>query len=88
MNYVQKVERPNGSPTKVIVNAYGVHLTFIKGVDGRPREVSRYKDAMVHSSLYIPKDTYVGVIRQVSAVLNEKRTCSAIHKPTQLTFNF
>ena len=74
MNYVHSVERPNGSATKVTANANGIYLTFIKGKDGRPREVSRYTNAMVYSpgDLYVRKDTYSGVIRQVAAVLNEK----------------
>lgn len=74
MNYVHKVERPNGSATKVTANAGGVYLTFIKGKDGKPREVSRYTNAMVYSpgDLYVRGDTYRGVIRQVAAVLNEK----------------
>jgi hypothetical protein len=74
MNYVHKVERPNGSATKVTANAGGVYLTFIKGKDGRPREVSRYANAMVYSpgDLYVRGDTYRGVIRQVAAVLNER----------------
>jgi len=74
MNYVHKVERPNGSATKVTANANGIYLTFIKGEDGRPREVSRYTNAMVYmpGDLYVRKDTYSGVIRQVAAVLNER----------------
>jgi hypothetical protein len=82
MNYVHKVERPNGSATKVTANANGIYLTFIKGKDGRPLEVSRYTNAMVYmpGDLYVRKDAYAGVIRQVAAVLNEK--------PRQVGFQF
>jgi len=91
MNYVHKVERPNGSATKVTVNAHGIYLTFAKGMDGRPLEVSRYKDAMVrHGSLYVPRVDYVGAIRQVAAILNQGSRTSVPEpkKPTQLGFKF
>ena len=85
-NYVTKVERPEGSATRVEANVHGINVAFIKGKDGRPREVSRNRGAMVYDqeSLYIRSSDYSGVIRQVSAILNGKPT----KKPRQLGFNF
>ena len=84
MNYVTKVDRPNGLPTKVQVQANGVSLTFITGKDGKPLEVSRSRAAMVldHSSLYVPTAHYGALVRQVAAILNQKP------KSKQLGFQF
>lgn len=85
MNYIHKVERPNGSATRIEATVNGVNLAFIKGKDGKPREVSRTRGAMVYdqSSLYIPKAHYAGVIRQVCGIFNQKPNA-----PRQLGFNF
>mgnify|MGYP001608709164 FL=1 len=85
MNYITQVERPQGRVTKIIAQVNGVNLSFIPGKDGKPREVSRTRGAMVYdqSSLYIPKAHYAGVIRQVCGILTQKPAA-----PKQLGFNF
>ena len=87
-NYIVAVQRPEGSANRVEANVNGIHLAFIKGVDGRPREVSRTKDAMVHGSLYIRSSDYSAVMRQVSAILSEKPKAVIGSKPKQLGFVF
>ena len=71
-NYIIKVERPEGRVTRVVANVNGVDMTFARGRDGKPVEVSRSRNAMIydHGSLYIPKIHYAGVIRQVYGVFN------------------
>lgn len=84
MNYIHKVERPEGSATRIEAQANGVSVAFIKGKDGRPREVSRSRGAMVYdqSSLYIPKVHYAGMVRQVAGVFAD------VKKSKQLGFQF
>jgi hypothetical protein len=73
-NYIIQVARANGLATKVIAEANGVNLSFIKGKDGRPLEVSRSTNYPVYypGALYVRKDAYAGVIRQVAAILHER----------------
>ena len=73
-NYVKQVARANGLATKVIAEANGVNLSFIKGKDGRPLEVSRSINYPVYypGALYVRKDAYRGIIRQVASILNER----------------
>jgi hypothetical protein len=73
-NYITQVARANGLATKVIAEANGVSLSFIKGKDGRPLEVSRSTNYPVYypGALYVRKDAYAGVIRQVSAILAQR----------------
>ena len=92
-NYIVAVQRPEGSAKRVEANVNGVHIAFIKGVDGRPREVSRTKDAMSYGSLYIRSSDYSAVMRQVAAILSEKPKANGGprllgHKPKQLGFVF
>jgi hypothetical protein len=51
----------------------GVNVAFIKGKDGRPREVSRSTNAMVYypGALFIEKSHYAGLIRQVHGIFKE-----------------
>ena len=85
MNYILKVDRLEGCATRIVAQVNGVNLAFVQGKDGRPREVSRSRGAMVydHSSLYISKEHYSAMIRQVAGVF-----ATPARRSKQLGFQF
>lgn len=89
-NYVHQVKRVQGLAKEVTANANGVYLTFIKGKDGRPLEVSRHMSYPVYypGALYVRNDTYRGIIRQVAAVLSDSKNKKSTTCSGQLGFEF
>lgn len=87
MNYIAQVHRSKtGTVKEVTANADGVRLTFIRGLDGRLRLVSRSRAAMVYTDdgCYVPQDVYVRVVRQVAGVF----ATPWVKKPKQMGFQF
>jgi hypothetical protein len=73
MNYVKHVWRVNGRATKIVTQVFGLTVTYIRGKGEKPIEVSRRREAHILSqgSLYIPKECYPKIIKQVCAIFAE-----------------
>ncbi|MCD6470953.1 hypothetical protein J7K86_00240 [bacterium] len=73
---IVKVEREKKIVKKVIaiINDY-ITIKFVRGKDGRPVEVSRFipgSRLYEPEKLWIPKEIYKKLMRQIYAIFNQK----------------